>query len=53
MSDKDQTLCDWKKDQYTKDLKKLKEIVRNPRYVCTKCGRAASKKKWLCSPTAL
>jgi hypothetical protein len=37
----------------TKKLGKFSDIVRNPQYVCTKCGRVADQKKWLHKPAAL
>jgi lipopolysaccharide biosynthesis regulator YciM len=53
MSAKEKTLCDWKPQQYVKELELLKSIVAKPAYVCTDCGRAASQKKWLCKPERL
>ncbi len=53
VGDKCKELCKWKKEQYVRDLDKLKEAVGQPRYVCEKCGRAAEKKKWLCKPVPL
>lgn len=46
-------LCDWSKDDFARHFDKLQEIVAEPQYVCTKCGRAASKKKWLCKAKKL
>ena len=31
----------------------LMKIVAEPSYACTKCGRAANSKKWLCKPKKL
>lgn len=50
MGDKTKRLCKWKKSEYERELDGLKEIVREPRYVCVKCGRAARAKKRLCKP---
>lgn len=48
-SDLDKPLCKLvKKDVLKDDYKKYLEIVKNPKYICTKCGRVASKKKFLC-----
>ena len=46
-------LCDWSKDDLAKHFEKLQEIVAEPQFVCTKCGRAAGKKKWLCKAKKL
>jgi len=48
MAEKNKPLCKWPKSGYTKDLKKLTEIVQEPRFICKDCGRAAREKKWLC-----
>jgi len=53
MSKKAKKLCKWKKDEYKKCFDELSEAVSEPRYVCTKCGRAARYKKWLCKPEKL
>ena len=53
MSDKTKSLCDWKKSDITGDMGRLLKVVGNPRYVCEECCRAASKKKYLCSPMPL
>ncbi|MBU5637772.1 hypothetical protein KOM00_13645 [Geomonas sp. Red69] len=47
------TLCKWDKDEIKDNLKELKKIVAEPRYVCKKCGRAAKKEEHLCKPEAL
>lgn len=36
-----------------KDWAMFKELVRNPKYVCKKCGRAAREAKNLCEPESL
>ena len=46
-------LCKWKPDDIGKNFDKFSDIVRNPKFVCTKCGRVADKKKWLHKPIAL
>ncbi len=43
-------LCKWKKKDFTDNFDDLKKIVQNPNYICSKCGRAASAKKYLCDP---
>lgn len=53
MAKKAKILCKWKSEDITKKLAKYSDIVRNPQFVCTKCGRVADKKKWLHKPTAL
>jgi hypothetical protein len=46
-------LCKWKKDRIDKKFDELVKIVRNPKFVCTKCGRVANSKKWLCKPRSI
>ena len=50
---KEKMLCKWKKDDISKKLDILSDIVRNPKFVCKKCGRVADKKKWLHKPVEL
>jgi hypothetical protein len=52
LSDKKE-LCKWKRADYSKELPLLKRIVRDPQFVCAKCGRVADKKKRLCKPESL
>lgn len=47
------TLCKWDKDEIKNSLKELKKIVREPRFVCRKCARAASEEGYLCKPEPL
>ncbi|UCE51693.1 MAG: hypothetical protein JSV31_20860 [Desulfobacterales bacterium] len=53
MAKKTIELCKWKQDDITKKLEKFSDIVRNPKFICTKCGRVADKKKWLHKPVGL
>lgn len=56
MADKDaptSELCHWTKSQLEKHFVLLTKIVAMPTYACTKCGRAANAKKWLCKPKKL
>ena len=46
-------LCGWKKEKLDKDFDKLIDVVSKPEFACTRCGRAAKAKKWLCKPAAL
>jgi hypothetical protein len=42
-------LCKLKK-KLTQDFDTYVLLVHEPRFVCAKCGRAANKKKNLCTP---
>ena len=46
-------LCDWSKAQLRDHFELLEKIVTKPKYACSKCGRAASAKKWLCKAKKL
>ncbi|MBI9072026.1 MAG: hypothetical protein JEY94_10525 [Melioribacteraceae bacterium] len=41
-------LCKWDDSGYEKKLDKLISIVKDSKFVCTKCGRTANDKKYLC-----
>ena len=41
-------LCDISKKNYTDE--NYIELVKNPEFVCKKCGRVSNNKKNLCSP---
>ena len=53
MAKKAKELCKWKSADINKKFDKFSNIVKNPKLVCTKCGRVADKKKWLHKPVAL
>jgi len=36
-----------------KDLESYKKLVKNPKFVCTGCGRVAERAENLCGPTKL
>ena len=42
-----------KKEFMNKNLKEYLELVKSPQFVCTKCGRVAEGKKYLCKPVEL
>ena len=46
-------LCAWKKDDIEGKKKKLVKMVREPRFLCRKCARAAADKSFLCKPEAI
>jgi rubrerythrin len=51
---REHTLCELvKKDFQKKHLKEYKELVREPVFVCKKCGRAANNANYLCKPSRL
>lgn len=47
------TLCKWDKEEIKDNLKELKKIVAEPRFICRKCARAARKEEYLCKPEPL
>ncbi len=53
MAKKTKQLCKWDGKDIRKNFKKFADMVRKPKYVCKKCGRAAAKKIWLHDPAAL
>ena len=53
MAKKTKELCKWKQEDISDKLDKFSDIVKNPKFVCIKCGRVADKKKWLHKPIAL
>lgn len=46
-------ICEWSKTQLRDHFELLARIVAEPTYACSKCGRAANDKKWLCKPKKL
>jgi hypothetical protein len=53
MAKKQKTLCAWKREEIQESLEELRKIVCDPRFVCKRCGRAVSKRKWVCKPESL
>ncbi len=53
MAKKEKRLCDWKKKYLSENLEQLFTIVKEPKFVCEKCGRVANKKKWLHKPVSI
>ena len=50
----DKKLCAWVKNgSHKSDFKQYKDLLRQAKYVCRKCGRAAAKSKCLCKPSKL
>ena len=47
------TLCEWKRKEIEQKTEKLAQIICPSNYVCKKCARSASSKKYLCKPTNL
>jgi len=45
MAKKEKPLCKWKENDISKKFDKFADIVRNPKFVCKKCGRVADTKK--------
>jgi len=46
-------LCKWKKSRYEEKFGDLTAIVSPVRFICLKCGRAASDVKYLCKPNEI
>ncbi len=53
MAKKEKPLCKWKENDISKKIDKFADIVRNPKFVCKKCGRVADKKNRLHKPAPL
>jgi len=46
-------LCKWKEEDITEKFDKFVNIVKNPTFVCKKCGRVAENKKLLHKPSEI
>ena len=53
MAEKEKKLCKWKEDRLTAKLDEFMDIVRQPKFLCEKCGRVADDKKWLHKPISI
>lgn len=42
------TLCKLKKEDIALSINKIIKITKKPEYICTKCGRVANEKGYLC-----
>lgn len=47
------TLCCYEKTDRKENFEAYARKVRNPKYLCMDCGRAAGKEKWLCEAKKL
>jgi len=50
---RDDKLCSTNPSRSAVDLNKLKNKVKDARFFCSQCGRAASSSQYLCSPEKL
>lgn len=46
-------LCVLKKSDFEKHTKKIIKIMKNPKFICTKCIRVANEKEFLCHPSKI
>ena len=53
MATKTKPMCRWKQGEISDKFDKYAAIVKNPKFVCKKCGRVAYKKKLLHKPIPL
>ena len=53
MAKKAKKLCTWKKKDVAKNFDAFADIVKNPKFVCQKCGWVSTKKMYLHKPSEL
>lgn len=53
MAKKEKKMCEWKKKDVKGDFDKFADIIRNPKFICKKCGWVSTHKSYLHKPTAL
>ena len=47
------SICKWKKEKFKERFSELKKSMKSPKFICSKCGRAAVEKGYLCKPEEL
>ncbi len=50
LSEDIEPMCDFSSHS---DIEKIRERVKDSKFICEDCGRAANKKEYLCSPVDL
>jgi len=53
MAKKEKKMCEWKKKDVKGDFDGFADIIRNPKFICKKCGWVSTHKSYLHKPTAL
>jgi len=46
-------ICEWSQAELEEHFGQLRKIVSKPAFACSKCGRVAKRKKWLCKAKKL
>ena len=52
MGKKKDHLCKWKCEAIEKKRKKYYKYIKNPQFVCGKCGRVSNDRIYLCKPVS-
>ena len=50
---RNKSLCKLDKDDSKNHLDEIKELIREPRFICVKCARSAFSDKMVCKPAEL
>jgi hypothetical protein len=53
MAKRGKKVCKWKEDDLAEKLDEFMDIVRQPKFLCKKCGRVADDKKLLHKPISI
>ncbi len=50
MAKQKDSLCKWKSKEIEKKRKRYYKRIKNPQFVCSKCGRVSNDSVYLCKP---